>query len=51
VQNDIDKKLTDFAKRNVMYKKYEMLDDNGIVIELMNPFKKLKINTDLNRAI
>ena len=46
-----DHKEVHFGKINVLFKKREMLDDNGQRPIILNPFKKLKIRIDIEREI
>jgi hypothetical protein len=46
-----DKKEVSFGKINHMFKKAEMLDDNGTRPEILNGFKKLKIKGDLHKLM
>ena len=46
-----DKKEVAFGKINQMFKKAEMLDDNGTRPEILNGFKKLKIKGDLHKMM
>lgn len=44
-----DHKEVHFGKINVLFKKREMLDDNGLRPEILNSFKKLKLKGDLHK--